>query len=244
MTTKTFAATAAADTLEVFPDFPPRDDMQNSIHIGETSIQESLSLHFGNSDTTLILGEVPVNLDVPLSRAGVRVPDLMVAFDVDKAGIIARRGYAIDLVGKPPDFVLEIASPNTARNDYTDKRLDYERFGVTEYWRFDPTGGEWHDAALAGDRLVDGRYRPIAIEWSSEDMGRGYSPVLRLYLCWEDGRLRLYDPEAGRYLPTLRDETGLRVRAEQRERQQAQRADLAEAESRRLRQQLRELGRE
>ena len=35
---------------------------------------------------------------------------------------------------------------------------DYGRFGVGEYWRFDPSGGEYHDAALAGDRLVDGRY--------------------------------------------------------------------------------------
>ena len=33
-------------------------------------------------------------------------------------------------------------------------------------------------------------------------MLRGYSAVLGLYLCWEEGRLRFYDPVAGRYLPT------------------------------------------
>ena len=51
--------------------------------------------------------------------------------------------------------MLEVASPSTGRVDYTDKRRDYERFGILEYWRFDPSGGEYHDAALAGDRLVE-----------------------------------------------------------------------------------------
>ena len=84
-----------------------------------------------------------------------------------------QRGYAIDRQGKAPDFVLEVASPTTGRVDYTDKRADYERFGVGEYWRFDPSGGEYHDAALAGDRLVSGVYEPIEIEVLGEGHLRG-----------------------------------------------------------------------
>ena len=96
--------------------------------------------------------------------------------------------------------MLEVASRSTGRADYTDKRTDYERFGITEYWRFDSSGGEYHDAALAGDLLVDGMYRPIAIETLQEGMLRGYSDALGLYVCWEDGRLRFFDPRTEGYL--------------------------------------------
>ena len=96
--------------------------------------------------------------------------------------------------------MLEVASPTTGRADYTDKRTDYGRFGVMEYWRFDPSGGEYHDAALAGDRLVDGAYQPIAIETLDDDRLRGYSEALGLYVCWEEGMLRFFDPGTESYL--------------------------------------------
>ena len=125
-------------------------------------------------------------------------------------------GYSIDRQGKPPDFVLEVASQSTGERDYTDKRLDYERYGIAEYWRFDPSGGEYHDAALAGDRLVDGGYQPVEVEWLDEERCRGYSENLRLYVCWEDGELRWFDPVTETYLRTFTEEIA--------------RADLAEAE--------------
>ena len=63
-------------------------------------------------------------------------------------------GYSIDEHGKAPDFALELASPNTARNDERGKRIDYANFGVREYWRFDASGGRWYQQPLAGDVLV------------------------------------------------------------------------------------------
>ena len=216
--------------------------MQNPIHLSQPAIIAALGFHFRGSETTLVLGEVPVAMNVQQTRAGVRIPDLIIAFDVDVPAIIERNGYAINLVGKPPDFVLEVASPTTGRRDYTEKRRDYERFAVPEYWRFDGTGGDYHDAPLAGDRLVDGRYQPIEVEWPSQDRGRGYSEVLGLYLCWEDGGLRFYDPEANGYLPTYHESTERADREAQRADQEAQRADQATEEVRRLRQRLRDLG--
>ena len=45
-------------------------------------------------------------------------PDCYIAFDVDVEGIRANLpNYWIWEVGKPPDFVLEVASPSTASND-------------------------------------------------------------------------------------------------------------------------------
>ena len=101
-------------------------------------------------------------------RQGLRVPDLLVAFDVDRAGIIEQRGYSIEQWSKPPDFVLEVASETTGRNDIADKRVDYAAFGIPEYWRFDPSGGQYHGTPLAGDRLVDRAYRSIPIETSDD----------------------------------------------------------------------------
>ena len=79
-------------------------------------------------------------------------------------------------------------------------------------------------AELAGDRLVEGQYQPIEIKWSDESHCRGYSEALGLYLCWEEGELRFYDPVSEDYLRTHYEE--------------AARADRAEAELRRLRERL------
>ena len=41
---------------------------------------------------------------------------------------------------KAPDFVLEVVSRSTWREDVGRKRQVYERLGVPEYWQYDPTG--------------------------------------------------------------------------------------------------------
>ena len=146
----------------------------------------------------------------------IRVPDLLIAFDVDRDLVVAEMGYSIDEHGKAPDFALEIASPNTARNDETRKRIDYARFGVTEYWRFDSKGGRWYQQALAGDRLVGDVYQPIHIVQVDAERYWGHSSVLNLDVCWEYGELRWYDPVAHRYLPTFDDEAEARIAAEAR----------------------------
>ena len=43
---------------------------------------------------------------------------------------------------------------------------------------------------------------------------RGHSTALGLDLCWEDGQLRWYDPEIGRYLLTYGEATEGRLAAE------------------------------
>ena len=193
MTSKLTAQATDPERLEQFPDFPPRDDMQNPIHLHLDGHQTMLIRWFGNRDTTLVLSEVPVYW-YPSSMA--RIPDLTVAFQIHRERIIDRNGYSIQEHGKPPDFVLEVASPTTARNDYTSKREDYAAFGIPEYWRFDPTEGERYDAPLAGDRLIDGAYQAVQIHGSIETGLWGRSQVLGLDLCWESGKLRWWSPDA------------------------------------------------
>ena len=204
MTSKTTALTQVREDLERFPDFPPRDDMQNWFYIHESAVGSALAIHLPNA---IVVSEVPVTPSRPRGN-DVWIPDLLVSFDSDLALLREQNGYVIDSQGKAPDFVLEVASPTTGEVDYTDKREVYERFGVAEYWRFDPSGGEYHDAALAGDRLVDSVYEPIEIEVLGEGRLRGHSEALGLYLCWEEGILRFFDPLTESYLRSHEEDVG------------------------------------
>ena len=248
MTSKIIALADADREFKPFPEFAPRDDMQNWNYLYKRGQASALAIHLGDGETTIAGCEIPVGPTLDRHR-GIRIPDLMVSRRSRPDFILEHGGYAIDRQGKPPDFVLEVASKTTGMADYTAKRADYERYGILEYWRFDPTGGEYHDVALAGDRLVDGRYVPIVTEWLDESRCRGYSEALGLYLCWEYGDLRFYDPETGGYLRT-HDEEIARAEAEADARNaETARADMeaearrrAEAEIRRLRERLAALG--
>ena len=223
--------------LAVFPEYPPRDDMQNSLYLNRYAHVTALEVHLGNPDTTLVLGEVSVAPSAAASKEH-RRPDLIVSFNCDPELAIRQDGYAIDVQGKPPDFVLEVASKTTGIIDETEKRIDYAAYGIREYWRYDQTGGAYHAEALAGDRLVDGEYKPIDIDWLDANRCRGYSEALDLYVCWEYGNLRWYDHHAGEYLLTFFDERNMRLQETARAQQAEDRANQAEAENRRLRAEL------
>ena len=160
-----------------------------------------------------------------------RYPDLLVAFNANPAAIIPRNGYLIPEQGKPPDFVLEVASESTGGIDEDEKRRDYAGMGVSEYWRFDPTGGDFHSVPLAGDRLVGEEYQPIAITKIDDEHYRGHSDALNLDLCWEYGELRLYDPLGQRYLPNFQEKDE-QLRAAETQRDTAEARANTEREAR------------
>ena len=231
MTTKTTEQTAraigvadardAGEELARFPDFPPRDDMQNNKHIYTKSTITALMNYLGDPDRTCVGSEIPLGWTASVRR-GVLVPDLMVARNCDVDRLDAQDGYEMRSQPGPPEFALEVASVSTATRDYTAKRAGYAAYGVSEYWRFDPTDGRRYRAGLAGDRLVGGAYMPIELEYYGANNKRGYSEVLGLYLCWEEGELRLYDPASESYLLTHEEEARGR-------RAEAARADYADA---------------
>ena len=184
------------------PDPPRINDMRQRLSL--SIFDGTLMPHFADRPDVLVCGSGYLcyrTTDHPSTRLE---PDGLVAFGVEPEEIIIDNGYIISDVGKPPDFVLEVASRSTGRRDYTVKRDGYAGFGVGEYWRFDHTGGRYHDAPLAGETLVNGRYEPI--ELSENRPGKmygmlsGYSPTLDLYLCWDRGNLRFYDPKTDEFL--------------------------------------------
>ncbi len=232
---------ASLPALEPLP-----DGLYQSTHFLDAV--SMLKAHFGSAPDVLVEGNTIVCYN-PNNLNDRVLPDCYVAFGVDPDPIYAQNGYLIWEVGKPPDFVLEIGSVSTARRDMTFKRDLYARIGVREYWRFDPSGGEFYGRPLAGERLVDGIYAPIALSENDDGMQCGYSPVLGLSLCVGDDRLLLHDPMTGEYLRTLSEalaetreaEAGLsqerigRLEAEARAREAETRARELEEELRRLR---------
>ena len=211
------------------PDRPERgpDDRTSSKHLAQTGNMYLLARHLGRPETTIVAGDRYVVARPSYVLAGSRYPDLLVSFDASPAAFEASNGYVIAEQGKPPDFVLEIASRASGREDVRDKPGDYAALGIPEYWRFDETG-EHHGMRLAGDRLVEGVYVPIAIEELPDGVLQGRSDALNLLLRWEDGALTLHDPATGRHIPTLdterararaAKERAARLRAEARVRQ-------------------------
>ena len=233
------------------PDPPenPDDKMTNFDHMSATGSAHHLKQHFGNMETTLIAGEHYLARIHTRNLSGVRYPDLLIAFDVDPAAYKQSNSYVISEQGKPPDFVLEIASRSSGQEDVVGKRRDYAALGIPEYWRFDETGN-FHGARLAGDHLTeDGQYQPILIEEVADGIVQGYSRILNLLLRWESGQLKWHDSATGRHIATFEDEREARVLAEARLREQSETLArerearlLAEARARELEEKLESLG--
>jgi len=242
------------------PKPPPRGMTREPI---AARFRVTLRTFFARRPDVLVagMGYVCADLDDPESWV---VPDAVVAFGVDPEAIQARNGYVISEVGKPPDFVLDIAlgkddiagepadfvSGMSLNEDHALKRDIYAGFGVLESWLAAADAERRADQRadqrpLSGWTLADGEYRPIAITREPSGMFWGHSAVLGLDLCWDEGSLRLYDPIAGEYLRSqLEERYGWLAEREQREEAEARLQDererrlAAEAELLRLRERL------
>ncbi len=238
----TIARTPQVQGALAFPDPPedPDDKMTSFDHLTITGSAHYLAMHLGALETTLVAGERYLALAPTRNLVGVRYPDLLVAFGVDPEAYRRSNAYVISEQGKAPDFALEVASRSTGRVDVVEKRVDYARLGIVEYWRFDETG-EYHGARLGGDRLVEGRYEPIPIEMVSDGVLQGYSPALNLRVRWEDGVLAFHDPATGRPIASMEDEREARAAAEARADTEQARADTEQARAEAAEARVREL---
>lgn len=152
--------------------------------------------------------------------------DVFVTFGVPK---LPERGVWRTWVegGKLADFVLEVTSHSTRREDETRKKELYEKLGVREYWQFDPDG-DYLDPTLKGRRLgPDGAYRPVVLE--QREGALCHASLLGLELRLEAGRLRLFNPRRGGYLLTFEEKLEALAAAEAARDREAQARRTAEA---------------
>ena len=248
------ARTQAPDFIRL-PDQKKWDkDLTTYKYLHVPGYSTPLAEYLGHPETTIITCETAASLRPTEVYEDIRFPDLLIALDVDPIAHEARNGYVVEEQGKPPDFVLEIASHTNPENDEIGKRDYYERMQITEYWRFDHTGGQLYQSGLVGETIVNGEYQPIAINRTPEGNLRGHSNVLNLDLCWEDHRLRWWNPVEQCYLEThieqiqafgegewkVRRAAEARADWERQERDAAEaRAEAAEARNRELEAELR-----
>ena len=117
------------------------------------------------------VGEVFVApFDVVLSDHDILQPDVCFVAD-DRLGIVDE-----DNCKGAPDLVVEVLSSSTRRRDLIEKRRQYERFGVREYWVVDPAidtvqvfrreeGGAYVRAAELSAEADDALASPLVPDW-------------------------------------------------------------------------------
>ena len=138
-------------------------------------------------------------------------PDVFVVFG---APAHDRSSYLLWREPKGPDWVLEVTSRSTRREDQGRKRDLYRELGVTEYWQYDPTG-DYLSPRLRGEELVSGEYRRLAGTELADGGSVMWSRVLGLELRLGSGGLRFRDAATGEYLLNLAESNETRRRTEQ-----------------------------
>lgn len=98
-------------------------------------------------------------IDVILSEYEVRQPDI-VAIRRDRAHIITRRG-----IDGPPDLVVEIVSPTSAKRDRQDKFQVYAQYNIPEYWIVTA-----ELSTLEQYVLDEGKYGVVPMVYAGEDI--------------------------------------------------------------------------
>ena len=153
-------------------------------------------------------------------------PDVFVVFGVEDH---PRMSYRVWEEGKGPDFVLEVASPNTWEEDVERKPGIYAGLGVREYFLFDPTG-EHYTPRLQGYRLVGDAYERLAAVESIDRTLTLTSEVLGLELRAKGEEMRFRDPATGETLLSYEEEHA--ARREEAAARRAAEARVAELEAR------------
>ena len=212
----------AAPTI-VYPESDGKPMAETDIHRDlMVDFIQMLQHHFSD-EPVYVSGNLFIYYEPGNTRKSV-APDVFVVHGVAKK---LRRTYLTWEEGKTPDFVLEVSSHSTHRNDIGGKKTLYAKvLEVKEYYIYDPEGQIQPN--FIGYELIDGVYHEIDFVDS-----RLRSRVLGLELGERDGVLRLYNPRTREWLQPAperaQQESDARQNAEARAQNAEARAQNAEA---------------
>lgn len=183
-------------------------------------IKENLELLFADRSDVFVAGDL---LWYPVEgHPEIRVaPDAMVVFGRPKGDRGSYRQWEEDNI--PPQVVFEILSPGNRVKEMTRKLKFYDRYGVEEYYIYDPDDNE-----LEGLQRCEGNLELI------EEINKWVSPRLGIQFVITEETLEIYRPDGEKFLSSL-ELYQQRQQASQRAEREAQRAE-------RLAEKLRALG--
>ncbi|OCQ90590.1 hypothetical protein BCD64_28420 [Nostoc sp. MBR 210] len=157
-----------------------------------------------------------------------RAPDVMVVFGRPKGD---RGSYLQWQEGNiPPQVVFEILSPSNTAKEMIAKYKFYDRYGVEEYYIYDPETTELSGWLRSENELAE---IPQMINW--------ISPRLGIRFDLSDGELLIYRPDGQKFLTYL-ELAQQREQAQIAAEQERQRAERAETQLEALRALLRDRG--
>jgi Uma2 family endonuclease len=176
-------------------------------------IKENLEQLFADDPQVFVAGDL---LWYPVEgHPDIRVaPDVLVVFGRPKGDRGSYRQWEEDETA--PQVVFEILSPGNRLKEMTKKLQFYDRYGVEEYYIYDPDRNDFH-----GLQRLEGELTVI------EDINNWTSTRLGIRFVWTEDSLEIYRPDGKKFLTSV---------------ELAQQLEEEQQRSERLAAKLRELG--
>ena len=149
-------------------------------------IKDNLELLFADQEDVFVAGDLlwyPVEGNNKLRQA----PDALVVFGRPKGDRGSYQQWKEDNI--PPQVVFEILSPGNRLGEMSRKLEFYDRYGVDEYYLYDPDKVDVAGWVRENGRLV-----------SIDDMNGWVSPQLNIRFVLGDIELELYQPDGSPFL--------------------------------------------
>lgn len=213
--------TLAQDRLIIYPDSDGKPMADNTLQFRWiVLIKENLECVFRDQPDVFVAGDL---LWYPQEgHPEIRVaPDAMVVFGRPKGDRGSYRQWQEANIA--PQVVFEILSPGNTLKEMAKKLAFYERYGVEEYYIYDPDRIDFTGYQRVGDRL--------ALIETVEDW---VSPRLQIRFVLTPTELKIYDRQGNQFVTLLE--------VSQQVEQERQRANQAELEIARLRELLQQSG--
>jgi len=205
-----------AATVVIYPDSdgqPMSDNTKQFRWI--VVIKENLEILFANVADVFIAGDLlwyPIEGDNKIRQA----PDTMVVFGRPKGDRGSYQQWEENNI--PPQVVFEILSPGNRLKEMTKKLHFYERYGVEEYYIYDPDRIDLNGLQRSGEKLE-----------VIEEINGWVSPRLGIRFELKPDTMEIFSPSGERFL-TFVELSQLREQERQRAEQERQRADDAIAQ--------------
>ncbi len=219
----------------VYPDSDGMPMAENTLQfLWIVTIQGGLDALFAGDPNVFVAGDLfwyPVEGDPTIRQA----PDILAAFGRPKGYRGSYRQW--EEGGIAPQVVWEILSPGNRAGEMARKFEFYEKYGVEEYYVYDPDNRELLGWRRQADRLT-----------RVDNLQGWISPRMGVRFEIEKGELEIYRPDGKTFVTYL--ELAAKAEQAERDKQQAERdkeraehdKQQAQTEAERLRAQLRSLG--